>query len=242
LVLLFMAIVVAFMAVLVTGVLLDRRRMSKRVAALRDHAAHPPTKWIWEEFGGALPTETESYLRELTAMQFQRVVVLRADDAVRIILWSSNGVIADLCHDPDLPKEQLVVLQLITPLDGVEGELCTSTAALVLDLWPGEIGQVFPDDSTAELAARHEEAMRYLAVRGLRARILSPEEAPRHVEWATRSSMAATAGASRHAIVSELRRVWAGKHAALGPIQSNPKSLARIDALLAGRVPLTPAR
>jgi hypothetical protein len=138
-----------------------------------------------------IPREVMERTKEFELLGFQRVVIGRSTrrSVQSVLVRSGDGVIAQTMRVLAGRFGPLMLCNLISVVEGRRGILMTAiTDAGDRDYGPTHIVETFPGATPAFLAARHEEARRFLETEGIKFEAFGPDRVPDYLSWLTRET------------------------------------------------------
>jgi hypothetical protein len=180
----------------------------------------------------ALPTEARPARDAFVALGFTEVTVAeRGGDVWSILLDEENGIVAEVLSSPQPQFGPGPVTELSSTLAGRTWVLATSTSGLYVQLWSGELRQVFPGATPQHLLENHLSALSYLAEHGVAADPMSRDEVMDVRDELMQRHRTHLASVPLRTLRTELERLQRREQSPIGPLAAQPDIESRIEGL-----------
>ena len=179
-----------------------------------------------------LATEARPARDAFVALGFTEVKVTeRGGDVAAMLLDERNGIVAEVVSSPQPQFGPGPVTELSSTLAGRRGVLATSTSGLYLQLWSGELRQVFPGATPQHLLENHLSALTYLAEHGIAPDPMSRDEVIDVRDEIMQRHRTHLASVPSRTLKAELGRLHQRQQSPIGPLAAQPDIEAKIEAL-----------
>jgi hypothetical protein len=193
-----------------------------------------------------IPAHHEPKRDTFLELNFTSVATIRdADGSIHTFLLHDDGSVAEIATYQKRRSAPITILELTSVLAGGRGLLTTSSSGLGLNLWAGELRQVFPGADELDLVRKHREALGWLLDRGIQADRQMPEEILELRSGFLSRINEAAAKSSTGLVRSESWRIAHGAHANVGRLWEQDDiegRLNRFRELIREQVPDRPDR
>jgi hypothetical protein len=180
-----------------------------------------------------VPPQLEAAMSALESQGFHRVAVGRQGAAIVSIMLRQEGSILATATQlrrpvPGLPGTMVILSSVAAQSRGI---VQTSNGAFEADIWlGGRITQVFPDASSQQLVARHDDALSLLGSRGVRFAPVASAQALELYGWIMSQSAAAALALSVEDFAALIERPIRQETSLRSKLRE-PDTLSRIDAM-----------